>query len=275
MQGKEQSPVDFGLAVMTSMEKHSQLLTNFHYLPGLYKAADTGKGLKWASDSPMGFFRLYNKDWDLKQFNIHAKSEHTIAGGQYDLEFQFVHTNKDGSMLVVGVLCQAEDFASSTFFDDLRASLAGIKTKKKNTMGEKKGAQEVELDLVKSVFQTIDTTRYFKYAGSLTTPPCTEGVQWVVFASELKVPKDFLIFLKGFKSMKYNFRPTQPVNDRNVETVEVAELLDDEIWRPTVMELIQFMSAFGILVIGFQVLWEHTCGKTDPMQYSLLRQHPV
>ncbi|VDK66619.1 unnamed protein product [Cylicostephanus goldi] len=66
-----------------------------------------------------------------------------------------------------------------------------------------------------------DTATYFHYEGSLTTPPCTEGVNWIVMAEPKYVQPDELKFLRQHlttegKVLSFNWRPTQPVNDRTV-----------------------------------------------------------
>ena len=56
--------------------------------------------------------------------------------------------------------------------------------------------------------------RYYHYNGSLTTPPCTEGVKWYVMATTCRVPKSFMRFVDSFESMRGNYREVQPINDR-------------------------------------------------------------
>jgi len=206
--GKEQSPIDFNLEIMTSMQAQKPLLGDITGGKKQFFGHDTGKSLKFTPKSKGSGINYKGTFWELEQFHLHTKSEHTIAGGQYDMEIVFVHKSKSGKLLNIGVLCKAEDFGQNAFFDGLRHSMTG--------QGKQEG---FEADYKVDVMQSLgDDTQYMRYRGSITVPPCNEGVEWIVMAALLQVPTDFLIWLKQFKSMKYNFRPPQPLNGRVVLT---------------------------------------------------------
>ena len=114
--------------------------------------------------------------------------------------------NSKDELLNIAILCKGESFGQNDFFDGLRDSMTGD--------GKAKGfVADYKTDVLKNL---RDTKRYMRYIGSNTVPPCLENVQWIVMASLLdvihvfteiffykfEVPKDFLIWLKQFKSTK-------------------------------------------------------------------------
>jgi len=148
-------------------------------------------------------------DFTLAQLHFHSPSEHTINGLYYVLEMHLVHqrVNEDGSTgyLVLAVLFHLSDednvWLSSWNFTDK--------------------AQMIDSDLEKI---DVDIQPYqglphdlssLAYVGSLTTPPCTEGVQWRVFIHSRPISQQQL---SAFNSVfKGNNRPTQPLNGRTVQ----------------------------------------------------------
>jgi len=148
---------------------------------------------------PPGSFITYGgKRYELQQFHFHSPSEHTIDGKHAPLEAHFVHRSEDGKLAVVGILLK-QGTSPSPFAPVLTALPA---------TGEKKS---VEVDLPALLPKS---TRHFAYAGSLTTPPCSEDVQWIVMLDEDAVSKPEIA---GFQA-KYakNARPVQPLKGRTV-----------------------------------------------------------
>ncbi len=136
--------------------------------------------------------------YELLQFHFHTPSEHTIDGKAAPMEVHFVHKSAEGKLAVVGVMVK-QGTAPSAFAPVLTALPAP---------GEKK---TVEVDL--PAMLPADR-KHFAYAGSLTTPPCSEDVQWIVLLAAEPVSKPEL---DGFKA-KYakNARPVQPLKGRAV-----------------------------------------------------------
>jgi carbonic anhydrase len=259
--GRQQSPIDLPLTVLSGIAKKSQLLNDMQYNRVDWKGADTAHGLKFQSDNDPGFLSMMNKKFNLIQFHMHQKSEHTVAGDQFDLELHFIHKSADGEFAIVAVLCNGENFGTSTFFDGLQNSMKS----------------SVSVDVKGDFLGKLDTTRYFQYPGSLTSPPCTEGVNWVVIASQCSVPKDYLIFLKKYKSMKDNFRGAQPLNDRSVETVELEEAIADEDNDEITQDHIDLAKlplwgkiSFGCGLLLFFGVIIFRCTRKDPMSQALL-----
>ncbi len=136
--------------------------------------------------------------FELLQFHFHTPSEHTIDGKAAPMEAHFVHRSAEGKLAVVGVML-TQGTAPSAFAPVLTALPAA---------GEKKS---VEVDLP----AMLPTDRkHFAYSGSLTTPPCSEEVQWIVLRTADPVSK---AEVEAFEA-KYakNARPLQPLKGRSV-----------------------------------------------------------
>lgn len=146
------------------------------------------------------------------QFHIHTASEHTIEGEHFDLEMHFVNLD-DPYYAVVGVMCnEAEDYEyENEFFTGLLDAL--------NT-------DQAMIDPMR-LFRELDTTKYYKYAGSFTTPGCNEVVQWALIADICTVPKSFMDKTREYSSMDGNYRHTQPLYGREVDIGVADDTTDD------------------------------------------------
>jgi carbonic anhydrase len=137
-------------------------------------------------------------DFTLLQAHFHAPSEHTIAGESLDAEFHFVHENDAGDLLVVGVLAQEgpESEAWSPFIEAIAEGRD----------------RDLELDLAAALPADL---AFDHYEGSLTTPPCSEGVEWIVLTTPVTLSGDQMAALEDFSHG--NARPTLPLGDRVLE----------------------------------------------------------
>lgn len=139
--------------------------------------------------------------YNFAQFHFHAPSEHEVNGMHYPVEIHFVNKTADGKLAVVGVFVKrgAENAAWKPFIDNmLKADATAENTK-------------VELDW-KAMLPANKTT--MRYTGSLTTPPCTEGVAWNIFTAPIEMSGDQInAFLEAYSG---NNRPVQPTNGRVV-----------------------------------------------------------
>ncbi len=137
--------------------------------------------------------------YELLQFHFHHPSEHLLAGKGFDLECHFVHKSDAGALAVTGVFIRpgAANEALKTLFD---------------TMPSREGP-EVRIDAMVDAAAILPKSGgYFRYMGSLTTPPCSEGLTWTVYkepveASAEQIQKFAALFPK-------NARPVQKLNRR-------------------------------------------------------------
>jgi carbonic anhydrase len=145
------------------------------------------------------------KKVELVQFHTHVPSEHTVDKKGFDGEIHFVHEGEGKSLTVVGVLLKRgkENAALAPYFDHLPAG----PTK------EPVSVEGAKLDLSK-IFPR--KAAYFTYSGSLTTPPCSEGVRWYVLATPVEVSDAQLAKFRAAVPGDSN-RPVQPLGARAVE----------------------------------------------------------
>ena len=144
-----------------------------------------------------------NKTFHLSQIHFHEPSEHTINGIRYPLEIHLVHTSKQKEYTVFSIL--AKEGADSQLFEFLESFLP----LKENETKEIHQA----LDLSTLFPKNLD---FYSYGGSLTTPPCTESVNWVIFKEPIIVSVEEVLKLKN-NMPKDNYRNEQPLNDRIVQ----------------------------------------------------------
>jgi len=148
-------------------------------------------------------FSFGDKTYNLKQFHFHTPSEHTVDGKNMPMEMHMVHQSDDGSLAVVSALFKVGKVANENF-SKIIANLP-------NAKGESKHITDVKLEL--KVHLPKDNYDYH-YTGSLTTPPCSENVQWLVLRDMVSLTADQIT---AFSSrIGPNNRPTQPLNSRTV-----------------------------------------------------------
>lgn len=195
-QGKSQSPIDVA-------NPSEQDLTNisFHYQPSQVTILNNGHTVQVNYD-PGSYIELDGTRYDVVQFHYHAPSEHTIAGESFPAELHIVHRNADGNLAVVGILLQegTENAAYQPFISNLPAEQADPKDA---------GVKINATDLLPSMQTT------FRYSGSLTTPPCSEGVNWLLMTTPVELSAQQLTSLDSIFEGGNN-RPVQPINDRTL-----------------------------------------------------------
>ncbi|KAG5637200.1 hypothetical protein H0H81_005413 [Sphagnurus paluster] len=152
------------------------------------------------------------KVYGLKQFHFHTPSEHRIKDEYFPLEAHFVHQAVDGTRLVLGVVFEITTNGATTEF--VRTLAQHIK--KIKVPGSKTRVNGLKF---RQIVTTIHKSRLYQYAGSLTTPPCSEGITWLV--SQTPLPIDVASYLAFKKIIKFNARFTQNTpGQRNL--IEVA-----------------------------------------------------
>ncbi len=152
-------------------------------------------------------------DYQLLQFHFHAPSEHTVEGKSFDMEMHLVHESEAGDLAVVGLLIESGRHHPA--FDPIWASLPSSPLEKQRIENV-----VIDLDLMLSsngqmrdpAIQTFPST--YRYDGSLTTPPCTEGVKWIVLTTPAEMSESQIAAFKAI--IHGNNRPVQPLNGRKL-----------------------------------------------------------
>lgn len=141
----------------------------------------------------------------LAQFHFHAPSEHTLDGDRLALELHFVNAAADGSLAVLGVMVRAGE--ENRAWSEITRALAG-------TSAEGDEAEAGTVDLQALLPADPGGAPRWSYAGSLTTPPCTEGVAWTVFAEPIEMSAEQIeAFTNAYDA---NARPVQALGGREL-----------------------------------------------------------
>jgi carbonic anhydrase len=149
-----------------------------------------------------------DRAYHLVQYHFHAPSEHTVNGKQFPMEMHLVHTDAEGQLAVIGVLIVGG--APNVAFDPIWANLPV-------TQGVEHHLEHVTVD-VDSLLPKSHTA--YRYEGSLTTPPCSEGVKWFVMTNPIALSQ---AQIDAFTALFHgDNRPVQPLNGRPVLTDEVG-----------------------------------------------------
>jgi carbonic anhydrase len=200
--GHEQSPLDIRGA---HLNKALQPI-EFHYIAGPLTLVNTGHTVE-IRVNPGSYIMAGGVRYDLVQFHFHHPGETAVKGKLTDMEAHLVHKSADGKLAVVAVRL-VEDAGNPN------AVLAALWKHLPKTAG----ASEKTADMVDPAGLLPADRGYWTYMGSLTIPPCTEGVHWFVFEQELSVSRDQL---RTFAAMfRMNTRALQEPHGRRIEANE-------------------------------------------------------
>jgi carbonic anhydrase len=197
--GNEQSPIDLGVAVEAMLSG-----IEVSYATSTATITDIGATIR-ADFSPGSSITVDGVRYDLAQVHYHAPSEHILNNVAADAEFHFVHKSADGELAVIGVLV----FTGET--NSVYAPLVdGISATPAVGMGD---PVEIEID-VSALMGELGAT--FRYDGSLTTPPCSEGVEWIVRSETIELSAAQVASLTA--RYEGNARPVQGLGERQLLT---------------------------------------------------------
>ncbi|WP_338469599.1 carbonic anhydrase family protein [Niallia sp. XMNu-256] len=201
--GAKQSPVNIDLSkINKSTSSTMDLDITIQYRPSIVNTINTGFTIQANPTTKNNRLVLNGNEYTLQQFHFHTPSEHTINGQHGKMELHLVHQDKSGKIAVIGILIK-EGTVHQTL-NQIWNDLPKRKSKEAIT-----SLRPLHLNQLLPKNQT-----FFYYEGSLTTPPCTEGVQWIVFKSPIEMSKSQIqTFQEIFPD---NHRPTQPINDREI-----------------------------------------------------------
>jgi len=203
--GTQQSPIDV-------VKRNAIISPNLGTLHRIYHPANAtlvNRGhdimVNWSEGA--GSVEIKGKRFTLKQCHWHTPAEHTIDRKQHPLEIHLVHQAVDGEIAVIGIIY--EFGRPDTFLAELRDAIMAIAHMEPPVK---------PLGMVDPYDIKFDSRKYYRYMGSLTTPPCTEGVIWNVIDEVRTVSEYQVRALKEAVHDGYekNARPIQPLNGRIV-----------------------------------------------------------
>ena len=212
-EGRHQSPIDL---VNPTPAKLPPI--PYHYRPTSMNVRNTGHTIEVAC--PEGnWIEVDGTRYQLLQFHFHAPSEHTVVGKPFEMEAHFVHKSEDGTLAVVGLLIASGRHKS--VFDPIWSHLPAVpgETQRIENVTED-GSLIVDPrfmfapnDHVEDVAPSL-FGNYYLYDGSLTTPPCSESVKWIVLTTPIEMSETQIAAFKAI--IHDNNRPIQPLNGRKL-----------------------------------------------------------
>lgn len=194
--GKSQSPLDIRGPFVKG-----RMVVTADYKEGALRMLNNGHTIQ-VNVNPGSKLRIDGIAYDLLQFHFHRPSEEKIDGKPLAMVVHFVHKNAEGKLAVLGVLLKEGN------------ENPGIKTLW--THMPKAEGPEVEVEGVKFNPGNLLPKEFdfYSYEGSLTTPPCTEGVRFFILKTPVNVAKEQVADFP----FKLNARPVQPQNGREIVT---------------------------------------------------------
>ena len=196
LHGKEQSPINISKFLQEDVPD-----LNISYNPSSLSVSNNGHTIQVNYEAGSSF-TVGGVQYELLQSHFHTPSEHYLDGAPYPMEVHFVHKAADGALGIVGVMMKVGEH---------NRIIEGIWQNAPINTGDTKVVESVELDASALLPESLE---YYKYGGSLTTPPCSEGVQWHVMKDPIELSEQQL---KAFQALfPVNARPVQSLNDRVV-----------------------------------------------------------
>ena len=191
--GSEQSPVNLA-------DAHSRIqpMIEFDYAARSAEIVNNGHTIQ-VNVAPGSGVIVDGVRYELLQFHFHRGSEHTVAGVRLPLELHLVHRSDEGALAVVGVLYR------EGAGDEALAPIWELLPPEPDATVALPGTMDVAALLP-------DRRTTWRYRGSLTTPPCTEGVSWLIMTEPMTLSAEQIATFAAIYDG--NYRPVQSLNDR-------------------------------------------------------------
>jgi carbonic anhydrase len=200
--GKAQSPIDIVTADLTVSPDRTRPVIS--YRKTSFKIENNGHSIELTPITDGNAISIDGETYTLRQFHFHAPSEHSVDGKLFDMEMHLVHGNDSGALAVLGFMITsgAANESLAKLFENLPCKKGGEGT-------------EVEINLA-DIF--VDSGIVYRYDGSLTTPPCSQGVKWTIYMPPITLSR---AQIEAFTSIyNGNNRPIQNKYGRPVYTVK-------------------------------------------------------
>ena len=202
--GQAQSPID-----LTAADSIDLVDPDFHYEPVPLNLLNNGHTVQ-IPYAPGSYVVLDGKRYDLLQFHFHSPSEHAVEGKSRSAELHLVHQSDAGELAVVAVLLREHDPPITSSVKEL------VEYRKLSQALPAKAGDQVRTEkTINARLLLPEKTTTYRYSGSLTTPPCTESVTWLVMTEPITLPVEQI--LQYERLLNHNNRPLQQLNDRIVQ----------------------------------------------------------
>jgi carbonic anhydrase len=199
--GTVQTPVDIvtSKTIKTPLEELA-----FNYNPFNISIVDNGHTVQVNKGSSVNKLTVDGVNYEFQQFHYHTHSEHAVDGSYHDMEVHLVHKDPvTGNLAVVAVFVEGEGTTENTFLNKYLSEFPA------EEMIEDATATSINLDDILPLERG-----YYTYTGSLTTPPCTQGLRWIVLKEAVKASVQQIGQFEARHEI--NARPLQPLNNRFV-----------------------------------------------------------
>lgn len=194
--GKNQSPVNL---TETQAIKAELPPIQLDYKPGGNEVVNNGHTIQ-VNYQPGSSMTVGEHRYELRQFHFHAPSENVRDGKPYPMEVHFVHADEQGNLAVLGVMYEVGGHNNEL-------------AKAWDVMPKEAGSKAAPKELVDASAMVPQDRSHFRFSGSLTTPPCSEGVSWFVLKSTDKAAAEQIDHF-AHTIHHDNNRPVQSLNAR-------------------------------------------------------------
>lgn len=194
--GQRQSPIDIREGIRVELEP-----IKFDYRPAGFNVVDNGHTVQ-VNLGAGNAIEVNQRRYELVQFHFHRPSEERINGRQYDMVAHLVHKDLDGRLAVVAVLIE-------------RGGAHPVVQQVWNSLPLEKNDTMVGPAPLNPALLLPQDKRYYTYMGSLTTPPCSEGVLWMVLKQPVSLSDEQLAIFARLYPM--NARPIQSASGRLIK----------------------------------------------------------
>ncbi|KAE8653867.1 Alpha carbonic anhydrase 4 [Hibiscus syriacus] len=200
--GKQQSPIDLLTGQPQVLPTLGKLKRDYKPAPAVVKNRGHDITITWKGDA--GKININGTVYKLFHCHWHSPSEHTFNGTRYQMELHIIHLSARGEIAVTAIVYKYG--RPDPFLTRLLHHIKAV------------GHEEKDLGIINPGDIKFGSRKYFRYIGSLTVPPCTEGVVWTIINKVRTVSRDQLRTLRdvvhdGFEA---NARPTQSLEGRPV-----------------------------------------------------------
>jgi carbonic anhydrase len=194
--GARQSPIDISDGIKVELDA-----VQFDYRPSNFRVIDNGHTVQ-VNVAVGNTIEVTGKRYELIQFHFHRPSEERINGKPFDMVVHLVHKSVEGKLAVVAVLLD-------------RGSAQPVVQTIWNNLPLEKGDEVMAKGQIDLMALLPTDRRYYTYMGSLTTPPCSEGVLWMVMKTPVEIsPEQLRIFSRLYPM---NARPIQSASGRVIK----------------------------------------------------------
>ena len=194
--GQRQSPIDITDGIKVTLDA-----VKFEYRPSAFRVLDNGHTVL-VNVASGNAIEVMGKRYELVQFHFHRPSEERIDGKVFDMVVHLLHKSADGKHAVVAVLLES-------------GSAQPVVQSVWNNLPLEKGTEVIAQGPIDPAGLLPEDRRYYTYMGSLSTPPCSEGVRWMVMKTPVHVsPEQLQIFARLYPM---NARPVQPLHERLIK----------------------------------------------------------